>query len=112
MVKTLQSIIDEVKKYLTDDFTLEDIYWIIEETLNIEKYQIFSKKYELFDDVLIMERVKKGVDIPVAYILNTLSRFSLRRSMMYLLLTFESTRLILLNLSSDGKVTLTSVLSL
>ena len=51
MVKTLQSIIDEAKKYLTDDFTLEDIYWIIEETLNIEKYQIFSKKYELFDDV-------------------------------------------------------------
>ena len=70
MIKALNDIIIEAKKYLSDDFVLEDIYWIIEETLNLQKYQIFSKKYDLFEDSLIMERVKKAIDTPVAYILN------------------------------------------
>ena len=69
MIKTLKDIIEEAKKYLTEDFVLEDIYWIIEETLNLQKYQILARKNDLFEDSLVMERVKKAVDVPVAYIL-------------------------------------------
>lgn len=76
MIRTLKEIIAEAKTYLKDDFVLEDIYWIIEETLGLQKYEIFSKANESFEDVLILERVKAAVNKPVAYILNRTNFFS------------------------------------
>lgn len=76
MIRTLKEIIAEAKTYLKDDFVLEDIYWIIEETLGLQKYEIFSKANESFEDVLILERVKAAITKPVAYILNKTTFFS------------------------------------
>ena len=76
MIRTLKEIIAEAKTYLQGDFVLEDIYWIIEETLGLQKYEIFSKANESFEDVLILERVKAAVNKPVAYILNKTNFFS------------------------------------
>ena len=76
MIRTLREIISEAKTYLKGDFVLEDIYWIIEETLGLQKYEIFSKANESFEDVLILERVKAAVNKPVAYILNKTNFFS------------------------------------
>lgn len=76
MIRTLKEIIAEAKTYLQGDFVLEDIYWIIEETLVLQKYEIFSKANESFEDVLILERVKAAVNKPVAYILNKTNFFS------------------------------------
>ena len=76
MIRTLKEIIAEAKTYLQGDFVLEDIYWIIEETLGLQKYEIFSKANESFEDVLILERVKLAVNKPVAYILNKTNFFS------------------------------------
>ena len=69
MKRPLYQIIDEAKTYISDEFTIEDIHWLAEDILNLQKYELLIRKNELFDDELFLSRVKKASNIPVAYVL-------------------------------------------
>lgn len=78
MKRKLKEIIQEASSFLKDDFVMEDIYWLIEEEFHIQKYQIFLRKDEYFEDSNLLKKVKLAVDIPVPYILGYQDFFAYR----------------------------------
>lgn len=64
MKRPLYQIIDEAKTYISDEFTIEDIHWLAEDILNLQKYELLIRKNELFDDELFLSRVKKSIKYP------------------------------------------------
>lgn len=68
MKRKLREIINEGKKYLQGDFTLEDIFWLIEEVFSLEKYQILLNQEEYYEENQIMPLIKRAIKEPVAYI--------------------------------------------
>jgi len=69
MILPLRQIINNCKQYLQGDFTIEDIYWLIEDEYNLEYYQILLNMDLTYDDEDLMKKVKMAISMPVGYIL-------------------------------------------
>lgn len=78
MKRPFDRILKDARQQIDDDFTVEDAYWLIEDTFHLERYQIFLLREEIFDDTLFMERLKRARSVPVAYILGYREFFSRR----------------------------------
>lgn len=78
MKRSFDLILKDARRQVDDDFTVEELYWLIEDTFHLERYQIFSLREEIFDDALFMARLEKARSVPVAYILGYREFFSRR----------------------------------
>lgn len=70
MKKTLNQIISEAKKYVSDELTFEEIKWLLLEKLSLKDYELILRKEESFecDDFFFI--LQKAKTIPVSYLLN------------------------------------------
>ena len=69
MILPLRQIINNCKQFLQGDFTIEDIYWLIEDEYNLEYYQILLNMDLLYEDEELMKKIKMAISMPVGYIL-------------------------------------------
>lgn len=69
MIIPLRQIINNCKQFLQGDFTIEDIYWLIEDEYNLEYYQILLNMDLLYEDEELMKKIKMAISMPVGYIL-------------------------------------------
>lgn len=69
MNKRLKEIIQESKKYITEELSFEEIKWLLKDIFSLEEYELIAKSNDIFDDEKFMTLLKKANDIPVSYLL-------------------------------------------
>lgn len=69
MNKKLKDIIQESKKYITEELSFEEIKWLLKDIFSLEEYELIAKSNDIFDDEKFMTLLKKANDIPVSYLL-------------------------------------------
>ncbi len=69
MNKKLKDIIQESKKYITEELSFEEIKWLLKDIFSLEEYELITKSNDIFDDEKFMALLKKANDIPVSYLL-------------------------------------------
>lgn len=69
MNKRLKEIIQESKKYITEELSFEEIKWLLKDIFSLEEYELITKSNDIFDDEKFMTLLKKANDIPVSYLL-------------------------------------------
>lgn len=69
MNKKLKDIIQESKKYITEELSFEEIKWLLKDIFSLEEYELITKSNDIFDDDKFMALLKKANDIPVSYLL-------------------------------------------
>ncbi len=69
MNKRLKEIIQESKKYITEELSFEEIKWLLKDIFSLEEYELFTKSNDIFDDEKFMALLKKANDVPVSYLL-------------------------------------------
>lgn len=69
MNKKLKDIIQESKKYITEELSFEEIKWLLKDIFSLEEYELIAKSNDIFDDEKIMTLLKKANDVPVSYLL-------------------------------------------
>lgn len=70
MNKKLKDIIQESKKYITEELSFEEIKWLLKDIFSLEEYELITKSNDIFDDEKFMTLLKKANDIPVSYLLS------------------------------------------
>lgn len=70
MNKRLKDIIQESKKYITEELSFEEIKWLLKDIFSLEEYELITKSNDIFDDEKFMTLLKKANDIPVSYLLS------------------------------------------
>lgn len=69
MNKKLKDIIQESKKYITEELSFEEIKWLLKDIFSLEEYELIAKSNDIFDDEKFMTLLKKANDVPVSYLL-------------------------------------------
>lgn len=69
MNKKLKDIIQESKKYITEELSFEEIKWLLKDIFSLEEYELITKSNDIFDDEKFMTLLKKANDVPVSYLL-------------------------------------------
>lgn len=69
MNKRLKEIIQESKKYITEELSFEEIKWLLKDIFSLEEYELITKSNDIFDDEKFMTLLKKANDVPVSYLL-------------------------------------------
>lgn len=69
MNKRLKEIIQESKKYITEELSFEEIKWLLKDIFSLEEYELIAKSNDIFDDEKFMTLLKKANDVPVSYLL-------------------------------------------
>lgn len=69
MNKRLKDIIQESKKYITEELSFEEIKWLLKDIFSLEEYELITKNNDIFDDEKFMILLKKANDVPVSYLL-------------------------------------------
>ena len=69
MNKKLKDIIQESKKYITEELSFEEIKWLLKDIFSLEEYEVNAKRNDIIDDEKIMTLLKKANDVPVSYLL-------------------------------------------
>lgn len=69
MNKKLKDIIQESKKYITEELSFEEIKWLLKDIFSLEEYELIVKSNDIFDDEKFMTLLKKANDVPVSYLL-------------------------------------------
>ena len=69
MNKKLKDIIQESKKYITEELSFEEIKWLLKDIFSLEEYELIAKSNDIFDDERFMTLLKKANDVPVSYLL-------------------------------------------
>lgn len=69
MNKRLKEIIQESKKYITEELSFEEIKWLLKDIFSLEEYELIAKSNDIFDDEKFMALLKKANDVPVSYLL-------------------------------------------
>ena len=69
MNKRLKEIIQESKKYITEELSFEEIKWLLKDIFSLEEYELITKSNDIFDDEKFMTLLKKANDVPVNYLL-------------------------------------------
>ena len=69
MNRKLKDIIQESKKYITEELSFEEIKWLLKDIFSLEDYELITRNNDIFDDEKFMTLLKKANDIPVSYLL-------------------------------------------
>ena len=69
MNKKLKDIIQESKKYITEELSFEEIKWLLKDIFSLEEYELIAKSNDIFDDEKFMTLLKKANDVPASYLL-------------------------------------------
>lgn len=69
MNKKLKDIIQESKKYITEELSFEEIKWLLKDIFSLEEYELIAKSNDIFNDEKFMTLLKKANDVPVSYLL-------------------------------------------
>lgn len=69
MNKKLKDIIQESKKYITEELSFEEIKWLLKDIFSLEDYELITRNNDIFDDETFMTLLKKANDVPVSYLL-------------------------------------------
>ena len=69
MNKKLKDIIQESKKYITEELSFEENKWLLKDIFSLEEYELIAKSNDIFDDEKFMTLLKKANDVPVSYLL-------------------------------------------
>ena len=80
MNRKLKDIIQESKKYITEELSFEEIKWLLKDIFSLEDYELITRNNDIFDAAMeyfanpkphtnLYIILKKANDIPVSYLL-------------------------------------------
>ena len=78
MKKTLLEIINESKKFISEELSFEEIKWLLLEELSLKDYELITKKNDLFECDNFFFKLNKAQQVPVSYLLNYQDFFGYR----------------------------------
>ena len=75
MNKRLKEIVQESKKYITEELSFEEIKWLLKDIFSLEEYELITKSNDIFDDESTYRKKKVGFVFQDYNLINYLDGF-------------------------------------